>query len=229
MQKIFLAAVPLLLAVSAYGASAKVHTVALGAVKRVPYIAADVSKEDKSDEASTLRVRPLVVDGKVREWTTGDTHDITERTFVVRRVLHINDTLPGEKQLRWVWQPGPWIAVDRGSGRVTALHMTDFDNAVSDAVWYRDYAAYCGVKTTVRSGGLAAVVWQLGSHKAALDKVIGKWPQPARVRPVCAAPQWQREPMRITMQITGGQPITLDVVGGNTNLVEEGESTDDDQ
>lgn len=229
MQKNFLAVVPLLFAMSAFGAPAKVHTVALGAVKRISYVAADVAKEDKSDEASTLRVRALVIDGKVREWTTGETHDITERTFVVRRVLHINDTLPGEKQPRWVWQPGPWLMVDRTSGRVTALHMTDFDNAVSDAVWYRDYAAYCGVKNTVRSGGLTAVVWQLGSQRSALDKVIGKWPQPERVRPVCAAPQWQREPMRITMQITGGQPVTFDVVGGSTNLVEEGESADDEQ
>lgn len=229
MQKLLLAGLPLLFAPALHSAPAKPHTVVLGAIKRVPFVAADVAAEDKSEAATTLRVRPLLVDGKLKEWTTGDTHEITERTFVVRRVLHVNDTLPGEKQQRWVWQPGPWLTVDRTSGRVTPLHMTDFDSAVSDVVWYRDYAAYCGVKNTVRSGGLTAVVWQLGSHKAALDKVIGKWPQPARTRPVCAPAIWQREPMRITVQVTGASPATFDVIGLSTNLVEDGEAPEDDE
>ena len=228
MQFSRLAVVPLLLAVSAFAAP-RTHTVALGATKRVPYVAADVAHENKSDEAGTLRVRPLVVDGRIREWTTGDMHEITDRTFVVRRVLHINDTLPGEKSLRWVWQPGPWLLVDRTSGRITALHLPDFDSAVSDVVWYRDYAAYCGIKTTKRSGGVTAVVWQIASRRPALEKIMGKWPQPARIRPVCAAPLWQREPMRITMQLTGGQPATFDVIGTSTNLVEDTDSPEDDE
>ena len=60
-----------------------------------------------------LKIRALVVDGQVKEWTTGDAHDVTDRSFVVRRVLRLNDSLPGEKQGHWVWQRGPWLLVDR--------------------------------------------------------------------------------------------------------------------
>ena len=38
-----------------------------------------------------------MVDGEVKEWTTGDAHDVTDRSFVVRRVIRLNDELPGEK------------------------------------------------------------------------------------------------------------------------------------
>jgi hypothetical protein len=30
----------------------------------------------------------------IKEWTTGDAHDVTDRSFVVRRVIKINDSLP---------------------------------------------------------------------------------------------------------------------------------------
>lgn len=136
---LFLCSLPVL-------AATKIHTVVLGSVKKVPYLAADVAREDKTDEAGTLKVRPLLVDTKLKEWTTGEIHEVTERTFVVRRVLHVNDTLPGEKSAHWVWQPGPWLLVDRTSGRVSALHLPDFDASVSEVSWYRDYGAYCGVK-----------------------------------------------------------------------------------
>ncbi len=43
-----------------------------------------------------LRVRALVVDGVVKEWTTGDAHDVTDRSFVVRRAIKLNDSLPSE-------------------------------------------------------------------------------------------------------------------------------------
>lgn len=211
-----------------HAATPKVHTVVLGAVRRVPFVAADVSSEAKEDEAGTLRIRPLVVDGKIREWLTGDTHDITERSFVARRVLHINDALPGEKSGRWVWQPGSWILVDRISGRVTALHLPDFDASISDVVWYRDYAAYCGIHTTAKASGLSAEVWQIGAHKAALSRVIAPWPQPERVRPVCLPAVWQREPMRVTVKPNGADPVVYNVVGTSTQLVEDGEGGDDD-
>jgi len=205
-------------------AATKVHTVVLGSVKKVPYVASDVAREDKTDEAGTLKVRPLLVDTKLKEWTTGEIHEVTERTFVVRRVLHVNDTLPSEKSAHWVWQPGPWLLVDRTSGRVSALHLPDFDASVSEVSWYRDYGAYCGVKTTARSGGLVADVWQIGGRKAALQKVIGKWPQDERVRPVCATPQWQREPMRVTLKPTDGPAMSFDVIGTSAALIEDGDA-----
>lgn len=43
-----------------------------------------------------LRVRPLLVDGRIREFTLGPAHDVTDRLFVVRRAFRVNDTLPQE-------------------------------------------------------------------------------------------------------------------------------------
>ncbi len=206
----------------------KVHTVALGPVKRVPYVAADVAREAKEDEASSLRVRGLYVDDKLKEWTTGDQHDVTDRSFVTRRVLHVNDALPSEKTGRWVWQPGPWLLVDRVTGRITSLHLPEFDSSISDATWYRDYAAYCGIHSTAKGSALYAEVWQIGARRAALQKSIGAWPQPERIRPVCAPAVWQREPMRVTMKLTGGESMEFNVVGTSTLLVEDGEGSDDD-
>ncbi len=204
----------------------RTHSVTLGPMKRVPFVAADVSKEEKEDEAGTLRVRPLFVDTRQKDWTTGEMHEITERSFVVQRVMHVNDTLPDERGVRWVWQPGPWILVDRVTGRVTALHLPDFDAGVSDVTWYRDFAAYCGVHATAKAAGLSAVVWQIGSRHAAVDRVIGKWPPPERVHPACQQAKWQREPMRVTLQPTGGEKLSLDVVGSSTALVEDGDDDD---
>lgn len=208
----------------AHAASVKVHTVALGAIRKVPFTPAEATPDTKSEETSTLKVRPLVVDGRQKEWTTGDTHDVTDRSFVVRRALRINDSLPAESSARWVWQPGPWILIDRTTGHITALHLPSFDASVSNVAWFRDYAAYCGIATTAK-GGLLAVVAQLGARKAVAQKQIGRWPQSDYTLPVCQVPQWQRLPMRVTLQPTGGDAFTLDVVG-STSLVEEGDNDD---
>jgi hypothetical protein len=114
--------------------------------------------------------------------------------------------------------------VDRTSGHITALHLPDFDAVVSNAVWYRDYAAYCGTAQTVK-GGLFAIVAQIGTTKTIVRKQIGKWPQAMPAQPVCKAAEWQRAPMRVTMQATGGEPMTFDVVGAAA-LIEEGDSGD---
>jgi hypothetical protein len=188
--------------------------------RRVPYTPPEATPDTKADEAVTLRVRPLLVDSVQKEWATGDAHDVTERTFVIRRALHINDGLPSEPP-HWTWQPGPWLMVDRVTGHVTALHLPDFDPAISDVVWFRDYAAYCGIATTVK-GGLVAVVAQLGARKAVAQKPLGPWPQPNAPHPVCAPATWQRTPMRATIQLTNGQPLVFDVVG-TSSLVEEGD------
>ena len=172
----------------------------------------------------SLKIRPLLVDGVVKEWTTGDAHDVTDRSFTIRRALRLNDALPGEPA-RWTWQPGPWLLVDRVSGHVVALHLPAFDSAVSEVVWFRDYAAYCGIATTVK-GGLMAVVAELGARKAVVQQKLSAWPQPDAPHPVCATSKWQRTPMRATIQQTGGQPMTFDVVGVSS-LVEEGEAGDD--
>ena len=219
-----IAAAFLLTTPATFAAPPKVHVVVLGAAKKVPYTPPGASPSPGND-APTLKVRALLVDGRQKEWVTGDAHDVTDRSFTVRRVMRVNDALPGDAQARWSWQPGPWLLVDRATGHVTALHLPDFDDQVSDAVWFRDYAAYCGVGTTAK-GGLFAVVAQLGARRAVVSQPLGKWPQPSPASPVCKDAIWQREPMRVTFQPTGAGPLTFDVVGG-TSLVEDGDPTDD--
>lgn len=203
----------------------KIHTVTLGPSRKVTFTPPEATPDNKTEEASSLHVRPLFVDEKQKEWTLGETHDVTDRSFVVRRALHINDALPGEAP-RWTWQPGPWLMVDRGTGHITALHLPDFDPSISEVVWFRDYAAYCGLATTAK-GGLVAVVAQLGVRKAVAQRLIGPWPQADPQHPVCTVAKWQRTPIRATIQPAGGQPITFDVVG-TSSLIEEGDNSSDE-
>jgi hypothetical protein len=228
MQTLRSAVVPLLLVLAcacpAVARPPKVHTVTLGPIRHVPYTPPEANPDNKSEEATTLHIRALLVDGNQKEWTLGEIHDVTDRSFVVRRALRINDSLPGEPP-RWTWQPGPWLVADRISGHITALHLPAFDPQVSDVVWFRDYAAYCGIATTGKAG-LAAVIVELGAHKPIVQKVIAPWPQPSAPHPVCTRATWQRTPMRATIQPTGGQPITYDVVG-TSSLIEENDNSDE--
>jgi hypothetical protein len=199
----------------------KVHVVALGAVKRVPYSRAGDPAGALAGE-ETLKIRPLVVDGAVKEWTTGDAHDVTDRSFVVRRVLRINDQLPGDKPSagnHWVWQRGPWLLVDRVAGHVVALKLPDYDPGVSQVSWFRDYAAYCGVTTSGKS--LYAVVAQLAARKPVLAKKLSTFERDENGEPVCAAVEWQREPLRATFHPAGKEAVSFDVVLGSTVLVED--------
>jgi hypothetical protein len=209
----------------AVAAPAKVHVVALGAVRKVAYTPPERPVPDgKTPDQLILKVRPLLVDGRQKEWTTGEPHDVTDRSFAVRRALRLNDALPGDTAPHWNWQPGPWLLVDRATGHVAALHLPDFDIEVSDAIWYRDYAAYCGTAQTAK-GGLFAIVAQIGTTRAVVKKQIGKWPQAAPAQPVCKPAEWQRAPMLVTLQAGGGEPMTFDVVGAAA-LIEEGDAED---
>src|ERR1700756_2545386 len=162
MQNVPGCCVLFLLALSNALAATKVHTVVLGTGKNVPYSAIGDPAGALPTEKQ-LRVRPLIVDDKVREWTTGESHAITDRSFVVRRALRLNDALPGEKVEHWIWQRGPWLMVDRTNGHILALKLPEYDPAVSNVIWFRDYAAYCGVS----AGGkqLYAVVSQIAARK----------------------------------------------------------------
>lgn len=204
--------------------AARIHIVTLGAVRKVPYTPPEATPDKKSEEATTLRIRPLLVDDKPREWTVGDLHEVTDRTFVIRRAFRINDSLPGEPA-HWAWQPGPWLQVDRASGHISPLHLPNFDAQISEVTWFRDYAAYCGLNPTLK-GGVVAVVAELGAHKAVAQHVIADWPLDKVPFPVCAPARWQRTPMRATLSLTGGAPITFDVAG-TSSLIEEGESEED--
>src|SRR5215467_9874294 len=86
-----------------------------------------------------LKVRALIVDTRVKEYTIGAPHDLTDRLFVVRRAFRVNDALPAETASRWQWQRGGWLLVDRLTGRVSQLSLPEFDPFYSTASWYRDY------------------------------------------------------------------------------------------
>lgn len=89
-----------------HAAPRKPHVVVLGAVKRVSYSkTGDPAGATASEDA--LKIRPLLVDGVVKEWTTGDAHDVTDRSFVVRRALRLNDALPSDKLGHGCGSAGP--------------------------------------------------------------------------------------------------------------------------
>jgi hypothetical protein len=204
-------------------AAAKVHTVFLGAGKNVAYSAVGDPAGALPDEKQ-LHVRALLVDGKAKEWTTGEAHNITDRTFVVRRALRLNDSLPGEKAEHWIWQRGPWLTIDRVKGSVTALHLPDYDPSVSSVIWFRDYAAYCGL--TASGKQLYAVVAQIAARKPVLAKKLLPWSPGENQSPACAAAVWQRQPLRITFQPSGAIPVSYDLVGLSAVLVEDGDGNE---
>jgi hypothetical protein len=202
----------------------KVHVVSLGSVRRVPYSKAGDPAGAAPDEAS-LKIRPLVVDGLVKEWTAGEAHDVTDRSFVVRRVIRINDELPGEKSgnpaNHWVWQRGPWLLVDRVTGHITPLKLPDYDPGVSQVVWFRDYGAYCGITASGKS--LYAVVAQVAARKPVLAKKLAALDLSNRTVPACEFAEWQREPLRATFHPVGKEAVSFEIVPGSAVLVEESE------
>jgi hypothetical protein len=213
-----------LIATSYSLAATKVHTVFIGSGKSVAYSAIGDPAGALPGEKQ-LRVRPLLIDDKVKEWTSGESHPITDRSFVVRRALRLNDALPGEKTEHWIWQRGPWLMVDRIKGSITALHLPDYDPAVSNVIWFRDYAAYCGL--TASGKQLYAVVAQIAARKPVLAKKLSAWSPGENQPPACAAALWQREPLRITFQPSGATAVSYDLVGLSAVLVEDGDGNED--
>jgi hypothetical protein len=213
----------LAVAPAAMASPRKVHVVALGAARRVPYSKVGDPAGAAAAEKD-LRIRALLVDGVLKEWTTGEVHDVTDRSFLVRRVIHLNDALPGdksgaEKLGHWVWQRGPWLLVDRVTGHVIALKLPDYDPGVSQVSWFRDYGAYCGL--TAGGKSLYAVVAQVAARRAVLAKKLAAFDAEGHAVPVCGPAEWQREPLRITFHPTGKDAVSFDVVPGSAVLVEE--------
>jgi hypothetical protein len=214
----------------------KAHTVVLGATRHMPYTKTGDPAGAAQGETD-LKVRALLVDGVLKEWTTGDAHDVTDRSFVVRRVIRLNDALPSdksgpgdkpsdkptEKPARvanpWVWQRGPWLLVDRVTGHIVALKLPDYDPGVSQVSWFRDYGAYCGITASGKS--LYAVVAQVAARKAVLAKKLEAFDAENHPQPVCGQPEWQREPLRITFHPAGKEPSSFDIVPGSAVLVED--------
>jgi hypothetical protein len=244
----------------AQAAPRKAHVVVLGATRKVPYSKAG-DPAGAAQAENELKVRALLVDGVVKEWTTGQAHDVTDRSFVVRRVIKLNDALPSDNAFpsekpapgdksgvagkpgpggkpssgvkpaparaastapaasSWVWQRGPWLLVDRQTGRITALKLPDYDPGVSQVVWFRDYGAYCGVTASGKS--LYAMVAQVAARKALLARKLSAFDAENHPEPACGPSEWQREPLRVTFHPTGKEPMSFDIVPGSAVLVEE--------
>jgi hypothetical protein len=182
----------LLLACSGWAAPRQ-HTIALGKWRTVKTLA-------DSGETHEARIRRLLVDERIREYTSGPPHEVTDRLFVIRRAYLVNDALPQDVRNtpQWIWRLDGWISVDRETGRITQLNLPAFDPEMSQASWYRDYVAYCG---TLDDGAKAyLVVAQLGKRKPILRKELAG--------PGCGMPKWEREPSRVDFH-RGGRKVQL--------------------
>jgi hypothetical protein len=171
-------------------AAAVEHTVVLGKWRAVKSVA-------DSGEVRVLQIRHLLVDGRIREYTVGPAHDVTDRLFVVQRVYRVNDALPKDAHgPQWVWRLDGWVSVDRTTGHVVQLALPAFDPEVSEASWFRDYAAYCG---SSEEGKGLLVVSQIGKRKPVLRKEFAG--------PGCAVPKWDRGPIRVTFVVAGEKTV----------------------
>jgi hypothetical protein len=112
----------------------------------------------------------------------------------------LNDSLPGEKSAsaRWVWSLGGWISVDRSTGHIAQLALPEFDPQLSQASWYRDYAAYCGANDD--GSKMYLIVAQLGKRKPLLKR---------ESQGQCDLAKWERRPIRVTFTGAGGKSTFL--------------------
>jgi len=181
-------------------AAPRQHVVALGKWTTVKLM---VGEDERT--ALDLKVRALLVDGQNKEFITGPPHDVTNRTFVVQRVFRLNDSLPQETvPARWRWERGGWLLVNRVSGKMQLVPPPEFDPYNSEALWFRDYAAYCGVSDDGKK--VSAILVQLGRRKPLLKKALsgaGADMQEAK----CGAPIWQRAPSRVTFEPKGSKGL----------------------
>jgi hypothetical protein len=174
-------------------AASRSHTITFGKWQTVK-----VSSETGEDQ--TARIRNMVIDGHLKEYTVGPVHEVTNRLFVARRALRLNDSLPSDKSTasRWIWSLGGWISVDRSNGHVAQLVLPEFDPELSQASWYRDYVAYCGPNDD--GSKMYLIVAQLGKRKPILKR---------EAQGQCDLPQWERRPIRVTFSGAEGKSTFL--------------------
>ena len=156
-----------------------------------------VQTDNETPGSPAVRIRELMIDGRVREYTSGALHEVTDRLFVIRRAQRLNDSLPGEagRRSRWIWRLEGWISVDRQTGHVAQLNLPAFDPDSSAATWYRDYVAYCG--SSEDGAHTYTIVFQLGKRKPLLKKEAAGAPA------ACSQPAWERNPARVTFNVAG--------------------------
>ena len=212
-------------------AATKPHVNSFGKWTTVPWFPSASSTDDKP---LTLKVRPLLLDAHIKEFTLGTAHDVTDRLFVVRRVFRVNDSLPQESTStpHWQWQRGGWLLVDRTTGHISPINLPEFDAFYSAASWYRDYAAYCGVSDDGKK--IYAIVAQLNRHKPVLkkpldEKIAEGEMNAAAPDSACPAPAWQRSPARVTFEPAASPKQTFVIRGHAVDLINESEEQDDEE
>jgi hypothetical protein len=172
--------------------------------------------EEGAEKRLDVRTRPLLVDGRIKEFIVGQPHDVTEWTFVVQRVYRLNDSLPQETgAIHWLWQRGGWLLVNRSTGKVQPILLPAFDPYSSDANWFRDYAAYCGVSDDGQKS--FAIVAQLGSKKPLLKKPLAD--SSAGQDFECKTPIWQRDPARVIFEPKNEAKFTYTVKSRAVDLL----------
>ncbi len=204
-------------------AATKPKVITFGAWSKVAFFVGP--HEEKSID---IKIRSLMVDGKVKEFTTGDTHDVTDRYFVVRRAFRVNDWLPDDpdpKSHRWKWQRGGWLLVDRMTAHISQLNLPEFDPFYSSGAWFRDYIAYCGLNDDATM--VFAVVAQIGRKKPILKQKLGDAKNGEMPESECVIPHWERDPIRVTFEPIDGQKQTFSVFGRAADAMPAG--GDDDE
>jgi hypothetical protein len=185
----------------AVSAATKPHVIALGRWTSV--LMPEPNNEGKSLK---LKIRQLYIDGRPKEFTTGVSHDITDRTFAVQRIYRINDSLPQQPgPTQWQWQRGGWLLVDRVTGKVQQITLAEFDPDSSVVNWFRDYAAYCGVSDDGQK--LFGIIMQIGRRKPLLKKAFAD----ATDSQICVPAIWERNPLRVTFECKPGQKLTFNL------------------
>ena len=208
-----------LLLANSSAATTKSHVISFGKWMPIPWTAGTTA----DDKPVTLKIRPLIMDGRVREYVTGSPHEVTERLFVVRRVLRVNDGLPEDAAPKWQWQRGGWLLIDRLTGRISPVNLSEFDVVYSAATWYRDYIAYCGISDD--GTRRFAIVAELNRRKPILKKnLAAALPDDAPPDSACPAPVWQRSPTRVTFEAPGSDKQTFAIRGHIVDVV-----SDDDE
>ena len=225
MRNFLRALSPLLLVGLLFGAG-KPHVIGFGKT-----ISAKWFVGPNESSPMEIKVRPLYIDTRLKEFTVGPPHDVTDHLFVVRRAFRLNDALPDQRNNApiWQWERGGWLLVDRVSGHVSQLALPEFDTYYSASSWYRDYVAYCGVSDDGEK--LYAVVAQIGQRKAILKKSLGPVAAPDAggdsakddlPDSQCPAPSWERQPARVTF-VPKGKAFTYSIRGHDAEVLTAGD------